>query len=274
MSRRSRLRFLDDIHRMAAKALAAGAVRVNVCRVRWDISGRCERPFITELWGRPSSKTIPAERYVIWRKGTPGTMCIELHTPCRKCEKCRQARAALWHARATSEIRAAPRTWFGSLTLSPENHFRIATAIAVRCSERVTGDFYAMSPEEQFRRRHAEISKELTKYLKRVRMEAGVPLRFLLVTEAHKSGLPHYHLLVHEASPLQPVRHKVLAGQWKLGFSNWKLADHLAPWYICKYISKSSLARVRASIDYGNPPQGIAAVSSVEYVDREKLARF
>ena len=123
-------------------------------------------------------------------------------------------------------------------------------------------DFDALSPHDQFMERMTEIGREVTLYLKRVRKESGARVRYLLVAEAHKSGLPHLHILVHEASPDKPVRHKTLEGQWKLGFTRFKLAhDVKTASYVCKYISKALLARVRASLRYGQGeaerPEGI-----------------
>jgi hypothetical protein len=115
-------------------------------------------------------------------------------------------------------------------------------------------DFERLPPAEQFSLRHTEISRELTKYLKRVRKESGAKFRFLLVAEAHKSGLPHYHLLLHEHDQFRPVRKSVLEAQWKAyGFSKWRLIeDERAARYVCKYLSKDAIARVRASIRYGS----------------------
>ena len=123
-------------------------------------------------------------------------------------------------------------------------------------------DFDALSPHDQFMERMTEIGREVTLYLKRVRKESGARVRYLLVAEAHKTGLPHLHILVHEASPDMPVRHKTLEGQWKLGFTRFKLAhDVKTASYVCKYISKALLARVRASLRYGQGeaerPEGI-----------------
>lgn len=185
------------------------------------------------------------------KPGSPAPMTVEIHTPCRTCENCLRHRTNLWTARAIQETRAAPRTWFGTLTLTAERQFYALTRARSRLTEQGI-DFDGLSKEEQFGLRHAVISDEITKYLKRVRAQAGVPLRFMMVAEAHQSGAPHYHLLVHETSPDKPVRHKVLKEKWTWGFTNFKLVTNLAQArYVCKYLAKSNLARVRASIDYG-----------------------
>lgn len=93
---------------------------------------------------------------------------------------------------------------------------------------------------------------EITKYLKRVRKKSGAPLRYILVAEAHKSGLPHYHMLIHECDPSRQVRHKDLTAAWSWGFTRFKLVETSnTAWYVCKYLSKAQLARVRASVRYG-----------------------
>jgi hypothetical protein len=80
-------------------------------------------------------------------------------------------------------------------------------------------------------------------------------MRFLLVAEAHKTGLPHYHALIHEVDPERPVRSRILRQQWTLGFSQCKLVaqgdETKSASYVAKYLAKSAAARVRASQGYG-----------------------
>jgi hypothetical protein len=150
-------------------------------------------------------------------------------------------------------------------------------------------DFEALPANQQFQERHRECSAELTLWLKRVRQVAAidhrqsqrlaegcestrgtdcrchplsdynVPLTYLLVAEAHKSGLPHYHLLISEHRESRPVRARHLKSQWRLGFSDVKLVAqdegkrHAA--YCAKYLAKAALARVRASQGYGQPAE-------------------
>lgn len=177
----------------------------------------------------------------------------EIIATCRKCDNCLRRRAAHWRLRAYAEYSNANRTWFGSLTLSPEQHFRVATACRAYAIKN-GDDFDTFSPERQFLLRHQCINKEITLYLKRLRKHAGDDsIRFMCVLEAHKSGLPHYHMLVHESDPQKPIRHALLSEQWRVGFSNWKLVTtKAAAGYVTKYLSKAIMARVRASIAYGN----------------------
>nr|QJB20624.1 MAG: replication initiator protein [Microvirus sp.] len=222
----------------------------------WDISGSCSKPMTRELHARP---------LILGRvfNGGPSNRpySLILHTRCRMCQQCLQLRSSEWRYRATSEMRESARTWFGTLTLRPEEHHKMVSRARQRLWSGGT-DFDALSPHEQFMERMTEIGREVTLYLKRVRKESGARVRYLLVAEAHKTGLPHLHILVHEASPDKPVRHKTLEGQWKLGFTRFKLAhDVKTASYVCKYISKALLARVRASLRYGQGeaerPKGI-----------------
>lgn len=172
-----------------------------------------------------------------------------------------------WKSRATEETLRSTRTWFGTLTFKPEEHLLALSRARVRASKSGV-DFDTMSFKDQFDYRHREMVPLVTRYLKRVRKEAGIKFRYLIVAEHHKKALanhPHYHLLVHEHG--EELRHRILREQWSQhGFSNWKLcwdASSLEPvgddemsglqrvGYVCKYLSKTSAARVRASRWYG-----------------------
>ena len=123
-------------------------------------------------------------------------------------------------------------------------------AIAYAKSRKVVFD--DCSDHEQFTRTVAVISKEITKWIKRLRKNTGSPLRYLIVVEKHKSGDPHFHLLIHEVDEDQPVLHRHLNQLWTYGFDHFKLVEgDKAANYVCKYLSKSLLARVRASKRYG-----------------------
>lgn len=83
-------------------------------------------------------------------------------------------------------------------------------------------------------------------------------LRVCIVAEVHKDGEPHYHALIHEPDGSFPVTSRTLCDQWTLGFAKAKLVDtseasrSKTAWYVAKYLAKSCLARVRASIGYGD----------------------
>lgn len=260
---------------MAADALSRGAIRKSATEIVWDISGVCVKPYSTVYWGRPAAETAekhmygtPADAYgrgvrsktvLISRKGNIPMYC-EILTPCHKCERCLQRRQALWTARATQEIKDSVRTWFGTLTLNPDAYM-LALSRA-RHRESVQGVAYDLLPDdEKFRRLHSQIKPEIVKFLKRLRAATGPEsLRYLLVTEAHQSGVPHYHALIHECDPAKPVRKRQLDAQWKLGFGKWRLVSDIHPaHYVCKYLAKDMRARLLASQDYGSSPYGQAS---------------
>lgn len=261
---------------LMARALAQGGIRRSLTQVEWDVSAGCESPFVVELEGRedaparyvnpdpydPHVEDIVWFRDQFWFKEyvpTSWPLSLVIETKCRKCPTCLRHRAAQWRIRAEAEINAAPRTWFGTLTLRPEEQFKARCRAEQRLANGGTV-FTKLSASEQFREVHREIGRDLTLWLKRIRKESGATLRYCLVAEAHKSGLPHYHCLIHEVNGSASVKERTLRLQWNAGFSKFNLVQNkVAARYVCKYLSKSSLARVRASIDYGNTTCVIAS---------------
>lgn len=214
----------------------------------------CLTPVTIYTTGRKLSRMRKPVHVVDVTKPETVPMNVEMSVPCRKCENCLKRRAQSWYLRARFEALRAQRTWFGSLTLSPEHHVRVAAAC--RLAMAANGDdFDALPADKQFLMRHKCISRELTLYLKRLRKQSDAKFSFLCVVEAHTeklAGLPHYHMLIHEAPGSSSLLHRVLSEQWRVGFSNWKLVVTTEKvGYVTKYLSKSMLARVRASIDYG-----------------------
>ena len=210
-------------------------------------------------------------------------MEVLILTPCHKCKACLKHRAALWTARAIQETKAAARTWFCTLTLAPDHaHLALTRARVAEGSQGV--DFDRLGQPEQFKLWVAQVSPEITKFLKRVRDRASyAPLRYLFVAEGHKSGVPHFHALIHEPNPAMPVRHRMLSESWKLGFSNFRLVrpDYtleedgriIRPaHYVASYLGKDLRARVRASQYYGKATSVGLPFEEGEggYVDREK----
>lgn len=177
--------------------------------------------------------------------------------PCRKCAKCQLYRKLHWRKRMQFETDKAERTWFVTLTLSPKARAEMDRTVR----------------PEQFVGEAAELSKARTvvlliwlrDYLKRLRYtlgaEVNAKLRYVAVTEYHKDGYPHVHLLVHTTSD---VKHAMVRkARWGRGFVDAKLCDAGAAAYLSKYLTKSNAA-VRASINYGALPQDAAMRSESE----------
>lgn len=252
--RRKQFMHSRDVQAIVARNLQFGVERKSVYRSSWDVSGNCSRAKPVELSGR---KFID----VIDQAHSAG---LDLEVRCRKCTECLRARSHLWRLRATEEATHSARTWFGTLTLSPESH---ALSLA-RCrqKEALNGiDFDCLSEGEQFAVLVHDSGREITKYLKRIRKQSSATLRYLLVVEKHASGLPHFHMLVHEPFIGQSIGERQLRKQWQLGFSKWNLVkgcgEAVTPkaiFYACKYIAKSAETRVRASLHYGTTPCGVA----------------
>lgn len=216
-----------------------GQVELRPAVATRNLAGDCADPVSVSMRG--SDPVGPRETGpAIWADGL---------YRCRKCEPCLRRRGREWTSRAMTEVARAPRTWLVTLTLRPEAHFMLG----LRSTRRLRGggtDLDALSPNERFNERWREIGVEATKWLKRTRERSGA-LRYLMVVEAHKSGLPHIHLLVHDVDGAS-VLYRHLVDHWPHGFAHAKLVeDARSASYVCKYLSKSALARVRASSGYG-----------------------
>lgn len=180
-----------------------------------------------------------------------GALPLTVEARCRKCPECLSHRRQLWTARAVDEIAAARRTWFGTFTVSPDNRFRLRVRAERKKLRAGREALSSLDASEQFAIMAAELLNEAQLWLKRVRSQSGEKLRYLLVAEAHKSGDPHLHILVHE--PAGPITKRMLEDQWRLGFSHWRLVGTSpgAATYVCKYLAKDATVKVRASQRYG-----------------------
>jgi len=262
---------------LARAALLQGGAMVAPGAIEWDCSSDCSNSrtlfahevavdFFTDVKRAAETKRAVRRALVaLQRAGIGATedeiiirrrpskslgIKVTVQVRCRKCEKCLVARRRMWAWRALAECEHSVRTWFGTMTLAPHwhDHFK---RVAQRTGDIVLNTFEELSAEDQFLARNKAIGPELTLWLKRVRKESGATFRYLLVCEAHVSGLPHYHCLVHEQDAA--IGERVLRGQWRLGHSKFALVSETKQArYVCKYLGKSALARVRASGAYGS----------------------
>lgn len=256
-------------------ALSSGSLRTSAVSTigptsyKWDISGKCLNPKLVQITGRlPRDlrevttggrgfrlSEIPAwsprsQREYQWTPGERSRLDLDLEVRCRRCRPCLKQREIQWRNRALAEVALSVRTWMGTLTLTPhEQYLLVAKAHAV-CARRQV-DYSELDEEERWALRVREYNRHITLWLKRVRKESRTPIRSLVVFEKHKSGDPHAHVLIHQMRVDPPVLHRTLRSQWQHGFSHFKLTTPERTGYVCKYLSKSMLARVRASLRYG-----------------------
>lgn len=215
--------------------------------IRWDVSGGCIAAVHVELHARWSSR----------HKGKVKPLTVLLETKCRNCGWCRDQRRKEWAARARAEYSQSVRTWFCTLTLTPENQFLAKTTARVRLAKQGV-DFDELPEVEKFTQVVRVIGEEITRFIKRVRKNSSAKCRYLLVAEAHKSGEPHFHMLVHETSSV-PIRKLHLKDAWTFGFSKVNLADDVrGAVYLCKYLAKDARSKVRASFRYGSAIQSFS----------------
>lgn len=245
----------DRLEGLIARGLADGIIReyrntskgskLSKTSLHWDIAGRCKVPVHRVLAARADVGSPD-----------PRSLYLTLKVKCRKCDDCRLVRQLAWRQRMRNEVRTSHRTWFGSLTLSPEMQFQMLTRARAAAIKGGWEPDREWTVREEFLARDAQAYKEVQKFFKRVRKETALPpasLKYVVVTEAHKSGLPHFHVLVHEKFHGKHVRHKCLNHHWHLGFSNFKLLeDERQALYLAKYLSKDTTARIRPSGKYGS----------------------
>lgn len=241
--------FSDQLRRLAAKALAKGGRLTSPGTVEVDWSSYCQTPVTVERYARKDRGQTTENR---WSPGEEVPIRVIMRVHCRQCDECRKAKGRMWYNKARIETFRATRTWFGTFTWDP--HYRATAEMITRQRLAKSGvDWKTLSPSEQFVESCIELGEDITLWLKRLREASRAPFRYLLVWEAHKSGLPHAHILVHEQDAAKTISKRKLQGQWRLGHSAFRLVkDYDGVGYACKYVSKSLLgSRVRASQHYG-----------------------
>lgn len=243
---------IGQVAELMARALASGkAIRKNLSTVEWNVAGSCIDPQMVNLIGRD---VAPVQHRALF---------LDIETRCRRCEPCLKARGGLWAHRAIREVEGASRTWFCTLTVKPEKRFEYLSIARKEYADRYHDDFDSLSESRRFLALHRVMARDFTKFLKRVRKgrrehgEETVSFRYLCVAEAHKDGFPHLHALIFEKRG-QPIRWERLNREWfihGIGFGEFKLIGEgegeRRAWYVCKYLAKSMLARVRASHGFG-----------------------
>lgn len=181
-------------------------------------------------------------------------MWLDIETACRGCPECLNARAYKWKRRAAIEWAQAPRTWLVTLTFDPQLHVEFEAR--ARAAAAASGfEWSKLTAAERFARTVSVSGAELTRFVKRLRKNTGSKLRYLLVAEQHKSGKPHFHMLLHEVAGSNSIQWKAIDFAWRGGFMTAKLVrDIKGAGYAAKYLAKAKGAKVRASLGYGDGP--------------------
>lgn len=212
----------------------------------FDPKGDCSNPVTVRYRGSPDNIRV------VLGLEKDGVAVAYYDVRCRKCPECLRHRQRLWKARGIAECAVSTRTWFGTLTVNPVERVRWLYRAQLR-NDRRHGDRWETYDSDERYRRIAEIGHiEITLALKRLRKASGKRFRYLLVSEAHEDGFPHFHMLLHEHHG--NISKRSLEAAWHSGFSQWRLVDtgdSRVVGYVCKYLSKSALTRVRASQRYG-----------------------
>lgn len=234
------------------KALMHGGVRTGVLSTSWDLSAAGKLP-CTDPTKTTNVYRQPVDDWIVGLPPDRPPQYVDLTTRCRQCENCLKLRAWIWTLRMRAELLHAPRSWFGTLTLAPLIHERSRMYATLAAARSGRGDFRAMDADSQFEERLRVLNGWLTDYVKRVRKAATGPVRLVVVTERHKSGLPHMHALFHEQK-LGCLSERLLSSKWPYGHSQFRVVrePERASRYVAKYLTKSLLSRIRASKEYGS----------------------
>lgn len=226
----------------------------------WDRAQRCVSPWLLDIVGEGHFREVTSDP--TWQP----MVKLSMLGMCRRCPPCLRFRSWLWSTRAAIECEASNRTWFCTLTYRPEEYVRRL----YQAEQRYGRGWSALSADERSSLTLAECGRDLRLFMVQVRADArrdaassmGVAkrhapgatgVRQMAVVEFHKSGVPHFHALIHERDPLLPVRKRRLTDAWKHGISQFRLVDGSegAGRYVSKYLAKDAVARVRASPRYG-----------------------
>lgn len=279
-----RRRFLtvERLERVALDALRGGygafahnerGQQRRVFNLKVEIS--CEQPYAFELHARHSATHGKRKQPLI----------IRGEARCRKCEACVSYRQWQWRTRALEEMSRHKSTLMVTLTMRPEEHARVkarVTANLLRQGRKMSD----LSANEQAAELALGFGALITDWIKRVRKgtEGRKPkFRYLLVHEMHEGGgandgAPHAHLLLHtndlnaliQGSPGstngewyrtkrgedRAADHAWLRQQWSFGWLRAAICTthEGSAHYVCKYITKAAVNRVRGSLRYGLTP--------------------
>lgn len=286
---------------LALRARLAGGESVSLSETVWDVSGKCERPrrqtvdgrqyrnhTFDPLWGwvRPAGVGLDGQQRWSSAEGMVRGQAVHLEVRCGRCAPCLAARRRVWTIRARTECGRpeTARTWFVTLTAQPTAQLEWSARAAARLRSGGT-DPTRLNEDEWYAERCKEAGSELTKYVKRVRKDAGKGLRALWVFEKHggggpHDGLPHIHGLVHEVRGLATVNYRLLRASWGHGFVTAKLltsdaesGNERVSAYVskcCSYLTKATAVRIRASRGYGDPDYNVLTSQSHELHSRAK----
>src|SRR3546814_14458143 len=118
----------------------------------------CLAPYMVEAIGVPSGATS-LHRFR-WKATGEGKVPVEVPSRCRSCENCLRHKQRLWTARALDELKAASRTWFGTLTSGPTDRFRIDCQAAIASSRAGHGKWVSLGSDNQFRSNKSRVWEE------------------------------------------------------------------------------------------------------------------
>lgn len=249
-----------------------------------ELAMDCEEPYTVEVWGRYSRTGKQVKG--IWVD--VNTRCRKCQSCLDRKAKYWAARAMDEYVQSSATWMLT-LTCTPEFHYEMDARMRQPLYVAGKLVRHEVGPFNGLASATLFRLRAREIGYEITKYLKRIRKERGA-FRYLLVAERHMKdpnspvfGRPHFHVLLHEQDNAlvlphewqvskgfceadcknhgRPLYHKtageahdaaIVRTQWAHGWTKLvRCGNAQSALYVCKYVSKDPMARVRSSQGYG-----------------------
>lgn len=255
-------------------------------RFRADLSMDCEDPYEIEVWGRYDRKCIQVKAIFV----DVVTRCRKCQNCLDRKSRFWTGRAmdefngaqATWLLTLT--VRPEMHYFYDARMHQPlyQGNKMLRDTVGPLCG---------LAPATLFRLRAREIGYDITLYLKRLRKHRVpfryllVAERHMADPNSEVFGRPHFHVLLHEMKgpPLilpdewqehsgpctKGCKHKsgrflihkkdgevhdhaLVRQQWAHGWTKVvRCMDMRSAVYVCKYVSKDPMARIRASIGYG-----------------------
>lgn len=209
-------------------------------------------------WQPYCDDPVTIDRYITSRQAVDELKAMEVSmlAPCRKCKKCLQFRQLKWRERAIYEIGRANRTWWITLTFSPQHLAHVL--MEAKTAEHKDIEPAAYRHVQRFLKR---LRKYLWKHRDRILDEDGketganwAEFRYLGIYErGKKHGRSHYHLFLHETGT-RPVLKELIERTWVSNVHARLVRSEDArrrASYVTSYATKSFDIRPRASSNYG-----------------------
>lgn len=236
---------------------------VGLRQWRAHLAGNCTAPFERRLIGAVNAYSRRKHRK------SAGIVLTEEYR-CGKCGPCREHRRKTWMARAVVEHNRSARSWMVTFTLSPAWQAELSVKADKLYRQKHANADLPTSKQERLDLKMRVLKRLIGRWLRVLAGPGSTASKraYVLVAELHKSGEPHFHMLIHEREAGSIFRdedcHFTRRGEyfvgdesrakklWRFGFCRISMCkDEAGAVYVMKYLAKTQTYRVAASQHYG-----------------------